>query len=219
MNLELSPPQPRFRAFTLVELIVLIALVAVVMGMLILPTRPRPTRAPRIKCINNLKNISLAFRLFATDNEDRFPMQVSTNEGGALEFTREASAYRVFVALSNELSTPNILYCPSDSRRRAATNFTSLRDANLSYFIVLNTTAALTNAFLSGDRNLTTNGVAVTPGVVDLTTNLTVGWTSEMHNKQGNVAMGDGSVQQFSTTRIGAASRSTVLGTNRLVVP
>jgi prepilin-type processing-associated H-X9-DG protein len=219
MNLELSPSQQRFRAFTLVEVIVLIALVAVVMGMLTLQTRPRPTRAPRIKCVNNLKNIGLAFRLFATDNQDRFPMELSTNDGGSLEFGPEMAAYHVFVTLSNELSTPTILYCPSDTHRKAATNFASLREANLSYFVGLNTTATLTNAFLSGDRNLTTNGVAMKPGVVNVTTNLTVGWSRELHNEQGNVAMGDGSVQQFSGPRINDALRGTGSVTNRLVVP
>ena len=40
-----------------------------------------------------------------------------------------------------------------------------------------------------------------------------------MHKFQGNVAMGDGSVQQFSPPRLVEALRRTGLPTNRLAVP
>src|SRR5215831_392076 len=70
-------------------------------------------RAMSIQCINNLKQIGLAVRMWALDNEDRFP----TN----------------FLCMSNELSTPKILVCPADTNRLVAPNFGSYTDGNCSY--------------------------------------------------------------------------------------
>jgi hypothetical protein len=91
------------------------------------------------KCENNLKNIGLAFRFFATDNGDRFPFNVSTNDGGSMEFRRagiqgyDANAFRHFQVMSNELSTPKILICPADAKKHEATNWSELRDQHVSY--------------------------------------------------------------------------------------
>ncbi len=70
-------------------------------------------QALSIQCINNLKQIGLAVRVWALDNEDRFP----TN----------------FLCMSNELNTPKILVCPSDTNRIVAPDFRSYTDANCSY--------------------------------------------------------------------------------------
>ena len=74
--------------------------------------------------------------------------------------------------------------------------------------------------FLGGDRNLATKGVAVGSGLFGLTTNgAELSWTKEMHNEQGNVLMGDGSVQQMSSSRLRSSVREQELGTNWVVVP
>jgi prepilin-type processing-associated H-X9-DG protein len=69
--------------------------------------------------------------------------------------------------------------------------------------------------FLAGDRNLT-NGLPLQEGVLVLTPNRRVGWTHELHDRQGNIAMADGSVQGWANSRL--------LGfgvgiTNRLAMP
>jgi hypothetical protein len=70
-------------------------------------------RAASIRCINNLKQFGLAVRVWSLDNNDKYPPNV--------------------VCMSNELSTPNILVCPSDTNRTAAVNFFSFTTANCSY--------------------------------------------------------------------------------------
>ena len=93
------------RGITLIEVLCLLAVMAIIGGVL-LPMLGHQRPHPRsIKCVNNLKNIGLAYRIWAVDHNDSFPFNVSTNEGG----TRELRGDIVFQlrTLSNELSTPN----------------------------------------------------------------------------------------------------------------
>jgi hypothetical protein len=210
----------RRAGFTATELLVILAVVlvaaALLMGYLAQPNKNR--KSPRIKCLNNLKNVGLAFRIFATDHGDRFPMGVSTNDGGSMEYIADGNPLMYFRALSNELNTPQMLICPSD-KRKAATDFASLQQRNVSYFVGLDAKEDQPQMWLAGDRNLATNGRAVPPGPLELTTNMMVSWTSEMHVHQGHVALADGSVHQFNQQRLMDALGRTGQATNRLAVP
>ena len=98
-------------------------------------------KAQSISCLGNMKLIALSFRIWASDHQERFPFNVSTNEGGTLEFCAlgndgfDPNAALHFQVLSNELSTPRILVCPADSSKRPAIDFRKLRPANVSYLL------------------------------------------------------------------------------------
>jgi hypothetical protein len=95
-------------------------------------------KAQEINCVNNMKQIGLAFRTWALDNGDAFPFQVSTNSGGTLELCSrnstgmDANSFYHFLVMSNELSTPKILVCPQD-KKPAAQTFETLSAANVTY--------------------------------------------------------------------------------------
>src|SRR6185503_3256311 len=90
---------------------------------------------------------------------------------------------------------------PEDKERTTANNWL-IGNQNISYFLGLDAKYEESQILLAGDRNLMTNGVPVRSGLLELTTNLTVGWTSRMHNNAGNVLFGDGRVDALSNNRL-----------------
>src|SRR6516165_2163035 len=157
MNLNRS--SRRDHAMTHLEVIIVI-LVLVILATVFLPALAKAhRRSSRIGCVNCLKQIGLAYRLWAQDNHDLFPMQVSATNGGAMELVSTGNVVAVFQAMSNELCTPKVLLCPDDTLRRLGTSFTSLTAANVSYFVGLEVSTHYSgNYFLSGDANLTLRG-------------------------------------------------------------
>jgi hypothetical protein len=78
------------------------------------PARNQPGgSAPSIQCVNHLKQIGLAARLYANDHADYFPKD--------------------FLTMSNELASPKILWCPADSSKTRAETWAALSPANISY--------------------------------------------------------------------------------------
>lgn len=178
------------KAFTLIELLVVIAIIAILAAMLLPALAAAKRKAQRISCVNNLKEASLAFRIWEGDNGDKYPQAVSTAQGGAQEVLEHGSTStsgviggfgiaNCFLVMSNELSTPKILNCPSDSRTIApnspATNFEQLVNYSagsatappqgnattiqyISYFVSGDAAEANPQMLLMGDYNV---GVSV----------------------------------------------------------
>lgn len=209
----------RNHAMTLIELFVVVA-VLMVLAALILPALGRQrAQVLRINCVNNLKQVGLAFRVWAGDNTNRFPMTVPGTNGGSMEYVTGPNAFRHFQVMSNELSTPLMITCPSESPDfRRATNFTDINNSNISFFVGVDANETNVQMILSGDRNIT-NGKSVKNGLLELTPGRLTGWTSEMHNKVGNILLADGSVQQVSIGGLRSTMANTGFATNRLQMP
>ncbi len=209
----------RIRGFSLPEAILVSVILAVLIAVFLPTFRLPRTNSKRIGCVNNLKQIGLAFNLWAGDNNDRPPSQVSVTNGGTMELVGSGIAYVHFLVMSNELSTPKILVCHADSNRGAATNWTSLRNTSLSYFAGLDSYPTNLNTFLSGDDNFTVNGIRPRSGLLKTRTNSTVAWLPTRHVNAGNLCFADGSVQQIHNARLQQALAQTGVATNRLLMP
>ena len=219
------------RALTLIEVLVILAVIAVLMLMLFPAGHGTKERAPRIQCVNNLKQVGIAFRIWAGDHNDNFPMQLTAADGGTREFVGGPETFRHFEVMSNELNTPKLLFCPDDTEttRTMATIFGETTskapnfipftgNSNLSYFVGVDAVNVNPQMLLSGDRNLT-NGTAIVGGLLTLTTNHVSGWTTAMHNLIGNVGLADGSVQGFTSSALQSAVANSGIETNRLAMP
>jgi hypothetical protein len=154
-------------------------------------------------------------------------MAVSTLKNGAQEriYSSAGNATggygltNVFTVMSNELSTPKILYCPSDNNRTATTNFTALNSdsLNMSYFVCGDAIETYPQMILDGDRNI---GTATAQNIPASITNvlgmqcpaptfLWWAWSAvDLHLRVGNIGMADGSAQQVTV-----AGLQTALGT------
>lgn len=230
----MNPPQRKnwSSAFTLIELMVVIATLAIIGTMLLPALAKAQSTAQPANCANNLKRIGIAFRLFAADHGGRFPMSVTTNQGGASDWLGTSpnmlpvNTFRIFVALSNELATPKTVTCPSDSARVAASNFVDMvnltdfsmgaKNGGVSYFVNPDADESRPLAILAGDRNIT--NTTLNPGVgggtaynkqspglkwnLMETTMKTTGWSTSMHNGVGTILLSDGSVQRVSSAAL-----------------
>jgi len=190
---RMSNSSNRNPAFTLLELLfVLVTLI--ILAVMVIPALARTgSSVARLTCAANLKQIGLAFQNWRNAHLSLYPMTVLNTAGGPPvgAFTLSTWAgqgnstvaaqyeYTVFGVMSNELSTPKIVVCPSDERTTHS-NFTMrvtigppqvatasnsgnnafdtdaqyFNNFKLSYFLGVNASDLHPQMFLAGDRNV-----------------------------------------------------------------
>jgi prepilin-type N-terminal cleavage/methylation domain-containing protein len=230
--------KPRFsnqrsHALTLVEVLVVIAVLSILAIVLLLGDSEMKRETSHMNCFQTLKCIGLAYKVWAGDHDDKYPMQVSVTNGGAMELIATGNVAACFQVMSNELNTPKLLICPKDADQIAATNFTSdFNNSKISYFVGLDANISSPQVFLSGDDNFVLHGIPVESGLTQFSTNSNVVWASGRHVSYnshfwtpahdkfiGNIGLADGSVQELTTDGLQKSLQQTGFATNRLAIP
>ena len=174
------------------------------------------SKSQRINCVNNLKQIGLAYRIWGGDHGDKYPMQISTTNSGAQELALAGDANAIFRGMSNELGTPKILFCPADLGRFSATNFNRDLNGKISYFANVDANDLYPQMILSGDDTFARGGLPVKSGLLEVSAQNPIAWTAARHKFAGNLGIADGSVQMVNNSGL---SNLVNQATNRLAIP
>lgn len=207
----------RSAAFTRRDLLATICVVLVLAFFFWSRWRRTQYRRSASECRQQLKQVWIQYAVFYTDNGDKGPTQISTNQQGTLEYALNPGlAYMHFRQLFSEYEpTIQILSCPTDAKKSVRT-FKEFSNANLSYFISVSAHPPDSNWVLSGDRNLTgASNVMFDPYKAE-----SIKWHPEMglHGDSGYVAYFNGQVDLTSSIGL-AKAFGKASGTNLIAIP
>lgn len=97
------------KAFTLIELLVVIAIIAILASMILPALSKAKEKAKRVYCMNNLRQMGVAARVYADSNDDYFAFTFQVRGNNVF---RKAW----FNFLQEYQQTTNILQCPTQSK-------------------------------------------------------------------------------------------------------
>ncbi|MCM8829700.1 MAG: type II secretion system GspH family protein [Candidatus Omnitrophica bacterium] len=104
--------------FTLIELLIVIGIIAVLSSMLLPGLNKAREKAKQITCVNNLRQIGIAFTLYLSDYGDFFPSADDPINTSPTYWLWMGRGWRKlltpYINSSISSSNPSVLLCPSD---------------------------------------------------------------------------------------------------------